>query len=60
MMPTLYIYIYIYIHGHHSQYSAGTPVSGSTNKFDYSKLSSVTLTCMVDYTPSGTVTYLCA
>ena len=26
---------------------AGTPVSGSTNKFDYPILSSVTLTCMV-------------
>ena len=27
---------------------AGTPVSGSTNTFDYPILSSVTLTCMVD------------
>ena len=36
---------------------AGTPVSGSTNTFDYPILSSVTLTCMVDPTPSGTVTY---
>ena len=36
---------------------AGTPVSGSTNTFDYPILSSVTLTCMVDPTPSSTVTY---
>ena len=27
---------------------SGTPVSGSTNTFDYSILSSVTLTCMVN------------
>ena len=36
---------------------AGTPVSGSTNTFDYSILSSVILTCMVDPTPSSSVTY---
>ena len=30
---------------------AGTPVSGSTNTFDYPILSSVTLTCMVDPLP---------
>ena len=35
---------------------AGTPVSGSTNTFDYPILSSVTLTCMVDPPPSGTST----
>ena len=35
---------------------AGTPVSGSTNTFDYPILSSVTLTCMVNPTPSS-VTY---
>ena len=36
---------------------AGTPVSGSTNTFDYPILSSVTLTCMVHPTPSSSVTY---
>ena len=36
---------------------AGTPVSGSTNTFDYPILSSVTLTCMVDPSPATTVTY---
>ena len=36
---------------------AGTPVSGSTNTFDYPILSSVTLTCMVNPTPSSFVTY---
>ena len=36
---------------------AGTPVSGSTNTFDYPILSSVNLTCMVDPIPSGTVIY---
>ena len=36
---------------------AGTPVSGSTNTFDYPILSNVTLTCMVDPTPSSSVTY---
>ena len=30
---------------------AGTPVSGSTNTFDYPILSNVTLTCMVDPLP---------
>ena len=35
---------------------AGTPVSGSTNTFDYPILSSVTLTCMLDPSPSGTST----
>ena len=35
---------------------AGTPVSGSTNTFDYPILSNVTLTCMVEPTPSS-VTY---
>ena len=34
---------------------AGTPVSGSTNTFDYPILSSVTLTCMVDPTPVAVV-----
>ena len=36
---------------------AGTPVSGSVNTFDYPILSSVTLTCMVNPTPSSSVTY---
>ena len=36
---------------------AGTPVHGSTNTFDYPILSSVTLTCMVNPTPSSSVTY---
>ncbi|XP_065895470.1 hemicentin-1-like isoform X2 [Dysidea avara] len=36
---------------------AGTPVSGSINKFDYPIFSSVTLTCMVDPSPSTPVTY---
>ena len=38
---------------------AGTPVSGSTNTFDYPILSSVTLTCMVTLSGSftGTTTY---
>ena len=36
---------------------AGTPVSGSTNTFNYPILSSVTLTCMVNPTPSSSVTY---
>ena len=36
---------------------AGTPVSGSTNTFDYPILSSVTLTCMVDPSPSSSVMY---
>ena len=36
---------------------AGTPVSGSTNTFDYPILSSVNLTCMVNPTPSSSVTY---
>ena len=36
---------------------AGTPVSGSTNTFDYPILSSVTLTCMVNPIPSSSVTY---
>ena len=36
---------------------AGIPVSGSDNTFDYPILSSVTLTCMVNPTPSSTVTY---
>ena len=35
---------------------AGT-VSGSTNTFDYPILSNVTLTCMVNSTPSSSVTY---
>ena len=35
----------------------GTAVSGSNNTFDYPILSSVTLTCMVNPTPSSTVTY---
>ena len=35
----------------------GTAVSGSDNTFDYPILSSVTLTCMVNPTPSSTVTY---
>ena len=35
----------------------GTPVSGSTNTFDYPILSSVSLTCMVNPTPSSSVTY---
>ena len=36
---------------------AGTPVSGSTNTFDYPILSNVTLTCMVNPTTSSSVTY---
>ena len=36
---------------------AGTPVSGSTDTFDYPIWSSVTLTCMVNPTPSSSVTY---
>ena len=36
---------------------AGTPVSGSTNTFDYPILSSVTLTCMVTPTPPVGATY---
>ena len=32
---------------------AGTPVSGSSNTFDYPILSSVTLTCMVDPVPAA-------
>ena len=36
---------------------AGVPVSGSTNTFDYPVLSSVVLTCMVNPSPSSTVTY---
>ena len=36
---------------------AGTPVSGSTNTFDYPILSSVTLTCMVDPSPPADATY---
>ena len=36
---------------------AGTPVSESTNTFDYPILSSVTLTCMVNPTPSSSFTY---
>jgi len=36
---------------------AGTPVSGSTNTFDYPLLSSVTLTCMVDPSPPAGASY---
>ena len=36
---------------------AGTQVSGATNTFDYPILSSVTLTCMMNPTPSSSVTY---
>ena len=36
---------------------AGTPVNGSINTFDYPILSSVTLTCMVDPSPSSTIDY---
>ena len=36
---------------------AGTPVSGSTNTFEYPILNSVSLTCMVNPTPSSSVTY---
>ena len=36
---------------------ASTPTSGSINIFDYPILSSVTLTCMVDPSPSTTITY---
>jgi len=35
----------------------GTPVSGSTNTFDYPILSNVNLTCMVDPSPPAGVTY---
>ena len=54
----------MYFSGVDSQYTvtivsspAGTPVSGSTNTFDYPILSSVTLTCMGNPTPSSSVTY---
>jgi len=50
--------------GTNSQYTvtidstpAGTPVSGSTNTFDYPILSNVTLTCMVDPSPPASATY---
>ena len=36
---------------------AGTPVSGSTNTFDYPILSNVTLKCMVDPSPPASATY---
>ena len=36
---------------------AGTPVSGSTNTHDYPILSNVTLTCVVEPSPSTTITY---
>ena len=36
---------------------AGTPVSGSTNTFDYPILSNVTLTCMVDPSPPAGYTF---
>ena len=36
---------------------AGTPVSGSTNIFDYPILSSVTLTCIVNPSPPVGATY---
>ena len=36
---------------------AGTPVSGSTNTFDYPILGSVNLTCMMDPPLSGSVIY---
>ena len=36
---------------------AGTPVSGSTNTFDYPILSNVTLTCMVNPSPPASATY---
>jgi len=36
---------------------AGTPVSGSTNTFDYPILSSVTLTCMVNTSVPADTTY---
>ena len=36
---------------------AGTPVSGSTNTFDYPILSSVTLTCMVEPTSLTVTSY---
>jgi len=36
---------------------AGTPVSESTNTFDYPILSNVTLTCVVDPTPPAGTTY---
>ena len=36
---------------------AGTPVSRSTNTFDYPILSNVTLTCMVEPTPSSVIYY---
>ena len=56
--------IYTYFSGVDSHFTvtiisspAGTPVSGSTNTFDYPILSSATLTCMVIPTPSSSVTY---
>ena len=36
---------------------AGTPVSGSTNTFDYPILSSVTLTCMVTPSDGGSIIF---
>ena len=57
-------YNYTYLSGVDSQYTvtivsspAGTPVSGSVNTFDYPILSNVTLTCMVNPTPTSSVTY---
>ena len=38
--------------------SSGTPVRRSNNTFGYPILSRVTLTCMVDPSPSTTITYL--
>ena len=37
--------------------SAGTPVNGSTNTYDYAILSNVSLTCMVDPLPVISVSY---
>jgi len=57
-------HFFVIVKGVDSQYTvtivsnpAGTPVSGSTNTFDYPILSSVTLTCVVDPSPPADTTY---
>ena len=63
MMEYLYTVI-VLITGVDGQYTvtivstpAGTPVSGSTNTFDYPILSNVSLTCIVDPSPPASATY---
>jgi len=64
MTGVYYCTLYFYSVGVDGQYTvtivstpAGTPVSGSTNTFDYPILSNVTLTCMVDPLPPAGATY---